>query len=294
MAPVHPDMIAVADRWCQRGWVSPWKPSIAEFEAGEGRMVPPRSSCFAAFDGWNGLVEGLTQSLTVHCGTAIERVTHDADGWTLHGRDPLRPAGRFSALVLAVPGPEALALLRPVDDHAQAAPDVLDRIERVRWNASWVTSIDFAVARSLSFDIALIRDDPILERAVRVPLPGAEEAAYGTERWQLQARASWSNHFAHLPAAEAARWMQRAFLARTAAAMVPRTAAARLWRWAFPAKPLHVPFVWDRARTLGLCGDWLGGSSLESAFLSGTDLGRAIRQALVQGEGERNPIESQA
>ena len=52
--------------------------------------------------------------------------------------------------------------------------------------------------------------------------------------------------------------------------------AAHRWRYSQPREPLPEPFLFDRGLRVGLCGDWCGGSRVESAFLSGMALGMAV------------------
>jgi predicted NAD/FAD-dependent oxidoreductase len=52
--------------------------------------------------------------------------------------------------------------------------------------------------------------------------------------------------------------------------------AAHRWRYALVETPLGAPFLHDAARGLGACGDWCLGPRIESAWLSGVALGRAL------------------
>jgi predicted NAD/FAD-dependent oxidoreductase len=70
--------------------------------------------------------------------------------------------------------------------------------------------------------------------------------------------------------------MQRAFAARLARPLAQKNCVAIHWHAAAPAEPLAQPYLWDPDRAVGLAGDWCGGARIESAFLSGTALARAI------------------
>jgi hypothetical protein len=52
--------------------------------------------------------------------------------------------------------------------------------------------------------------------------------------------------------------------------------ASHRWRFARTDRPLGVPFLWDPDARLGVCGDWTFGGRVESAFLSGDQVARAI------------------
>ena len=106
--------------------------------------------------------------------------------------------------------------------------------------------------------------------------PGRTNGEGVAERWLLHARASWSNGFVDLAPDDAARWMQRAFAARLARPLAQRSCSAHLWRAALPVQPLPEGYLWDAPAALGLAGDWCGGARIETAFLSGQALARAI------------------
>ncbi len=74
-----------------------------------------------------------------------------------------------------------------------------------------------------------------------------------------------------------------AVIARLARAVgAPTTFAfvqAHRWRYATPTTSFETPSVVDPALRLALAGDWLGGSRIEGAFLSGLDAARRIISA---------------
>ncbi len=56
----------------------------------------------------------------------------------------------------------------------------------------------------------------------------------------------------------------------------PRVAVAHRWRYATPTPSAECGSMFDAARGLALAGDWLGGSRIEGAYLSGLDVARQI------------------
>jgi renalase len=52
------------------------------------------------------------------------------------------------------------------------------------------------------------------------------------------------------------------------------------WRYANVETPLGQPFLLDRDRQIGACGDWCIGNRVEAAFLSGHSLGVALSELL--------------
>jgi hypothetical protein len=182
---------------------------------------------------------------------------------------PLGIAG-FDGLVLALPSVVARGLLGGV-------PELAALLEPVRWDACWTAGVSLSRPSGIEFDVAFIRDDPILAWAAReCSKPRRRKGPESAERWLLQARPTWSNNFGHLAPDDAARWMQRAFAARLARPMAQKSTMAMRWAHATPAAPLSQSFLWDSVRKLGLAGDWCGGASVEAAFLSGCGVAGAI------------------
>lgn len=266
---------ATLQAWSAAGWVQRWEPALAAFEHGQGSRMSSAVSCYVGMPTMHAIAERLGAGLDVVYRAQVGRITRGSAEWYLFDRDgrPLGISG-FDGLVLAVPSPMALELVRGVD--GLAAP-LAPRLEPIAWDACWTTSVVFSRMGNIEFDVAFIRDDPILSWAAREgSKPGRELPAGVPERWLLQARPTWSKNFAHLTPDEAGRWMQRAFAARLARPMQQRSCIAVHWPYASPLGQFGAPCHWDASQTFGMAGDWCTGSSVESAYLSGTALAQAI------------------
>ena len=57
-------------------------------------------------------------------------------------------------------------------------------------------------------------------------------------------------------------------------------------RWAFSSVPnaLNEKFLYDNKLRFGVCGDWLNGSRVEGAFMSGYHLSNKIFESLFPSE----------
>ena len=99
----------------------------------------------------------------------------------------------------------------------------------------------------------------------------------GPEAWVIQASAEWSNR--HLEAdpvvVSTALMAEFGRLTRTPLP-VPLLARAHRWRYAMSGSSGKA-FLWNESIGLGVCGDWLIGPNVESAWLSGTALGQEMR-----------------
>jgi predicted NAD/FAD-dependent oxidoreductase len=270
---------AQVERWLADGCVQRWDPVLAEFDKGQGMVVKATAPAYVGVPSMQSLAEHLAENLDIVFGAEVGRIARGSAEWYLFDAQdrPLGIAG-FDGLVLAVPSPVALGLLRALAEFApEAVPDLAARLEAVTWDACWSACVSLSRPSGIEFDVAFIRDDPILGWAGREgSKPGRRSAAGVAERWILQARASWSNSFPDLSPDDAGRWMQRAFAARLARPLLQKACLAVRWQHASPVGLFEPGHVWDAERRIGVAGDWCGGSSIESAFLSGQGVARSI------------------
>jgi predicted NAD/FAD-dependent oxidoreductase len=270
---------AQIDRWLAEGVLQRWDPVLAEFDKGQGMVVKASSVAYVGVPSMQAIAERLATDLEVHYDAEVGRIARGSAEWYLFDIQD-RPLGisGFDGLVLALPSPSSLGLLRALAEFApEAVPEGLDRLDGVAWDACWSACIALSRPSGIEFDVAFIRDDPILSWAAREgSKPGRQPGPGVAERWLLQARSSWSNGFPDMAPDDAARWMQRAFAARLARPLLQKSCVALRWAQASPVGLFEPVYVWDAPRRVGLCGDWCGGSSIESAFLSGQGIGLAI------------------
>ncbi len=169
--------------------------------------------------------------------------------------------------VIATPAEQASALLEPI------APVFAAQAAAVRSIACWTVMLAFA--EKLAADTDWLQGGPgdAIGLAVR---NNAKPGRTGPDAWVLQASAEWSR--AHLEADPdwIADALTVAFAMRIAAALPsPIARAAHRWRYANPVAA-GPGIMFDAARKLGVCGDWLLGPGVEAAWLSGNSLGARI------------------
>jgi predicted NAD/FAD-dependent oxidoreductase len=258
-------------RWVGADLLRTWDAQIADLSNGQGTLLAPTTARFVGVPAMQSIAGFLARGLDVALNTTVGRIERTGRQWMLHdAQGAALDAAGFDGLVLAIPSVDALPLVRAQSAFAPA-------LESVRWDACWTACLCLSRASNIEFDGAFINDDPILAWAARENSKPLRRCGSGVgERWLLQARPNWSNNFVDLPHEEAARWMQRAFAARLARPLAQKTCVALRWHAAAPAEPLTEAYLWDPERAIGMAGDWCGGARIESAFLSGMALARAI------------------
>lgn len=252
----EPEFEQVVQDWQHRGLARPWTDTFSV--AGDGVLTPKSGPVrWAAPGGLRGLVEDLAQGLDVRQ-TTVEAVT---PGLRVDGE----PA---EAVVLAMPDPQARRLLDPAFEEELAALD--DPFEPVlaltaRWTeASWP-----------GVDGVFVSGDPILSW---IADDGRRRDDFAPV---LVAHSTPDFAAEHLGAPDqAAPLMELAV--RDVLGIASEATSSRVHRWSF-ARPTgrreQTHFL--GGQRIGFCGDaWSDKPRVESAYLSGVALGRALAEQL--------------
>ena len=266
-------------RWQQAGVAALWDARLASFD-GSSWFTPetplerfvgtPRMTSPAAW-----LVQGLQQAgerAQTQWQTTVQRLERQADGWTITSAEHGLHAQRYSAVLLAVPAPQAVPLLQPV----AAAGTAVAASARMR--GSWAVMVRCPAPVPLPWDGAFINDGPLRWVARDSSKPG-RTVPPGMETWLLHASPEWSE--AHIE--DSADAVTGTLLAAFAALGGPSThlvqATAHRWRYADTEPALAQGHWWDATACVGMCGDWLNGGKVEGAWLSGQSLAQQVLQA---------------
>jgi renalase len=192
------------------------------------------------------------------------------------------------AVVLAVPAPEAMRLLRAV------APEVVASLAGVTMAPCWTLMLGLE-ARLDAPDVLHPGAGPVSWASRDSARPGApgttghcagaavgldvaegSGSGNGVERWVVQAGPAWSRAWLGRPADEVATALLAAFAELVGVLSATMYSTATLWREARTEQALGEPCLWDAARGLGLCGDWCLGARVEAAWISGDSLAGRI------------------
>ncbi len=269
--------------------VQPWQARWVRVLDADGQHVvetPPAETRWIATPGMNALVkhwaQGLDDAGGHRCWWSTEVVALQPDAvcprrWQLrvHGdHDTPTVHGGFDAVLLALPHPQALALLRAsglaaawqerLQDEVRVAPcwALMLAWPQAPQDADWGPPWD--AARSDHHRIAWVA------RETSKPQRGP------VARWIVQASPIWSaEHLEDDPQRITAKLL-RAFAELTGIAATPEHAVAHRWRYAQTQQALGQPCLWDAPSGLGLCGDWCLGHRVEDAFLSGLELALTV------------------
>jgi len=259
-----PGFRAEVARWERAGVAVPWYPLVKRLDGdGVANRVDPVAR-FVGAPRMTAPAAMLGSALALYTGQAITALQRDSSGWRLSSDGEALPACRFDAVVLALPAPQAAALLR------DAAPVYATLSAQVPMAPCWTLMAQYPAPLATGFDAAQVDSGPLRWIARDRTKPGR----VGQESWVLQASAAWSAAHIEADAEEVAAALITAFIALGGAP--PVQWSAHRWRYATAAAPRTEGCLWDADARLGLCGDWLGGDTVEAAWLSGRKLAHEI------------------
>lgn len=252
-----PGFVRLVQSWQAAGLAAPWP------AAGDDSWV--------GVPGMNAPARAMADRFDVRRGQRVTALEAWPDGWHLRLADEQETAGPFAAAIVAVPAEQAGPLL------AAIAPDWSALALATRSSPCWTVMAAFAARLPLETDVIKKRG-PIGWAARNSAKPGRS----GPEAWVIQADADWSAANLEMTAEQAQDRLLRIF-AETTGLDLPQTLSLSAHRWRYAKSgtaergtaergTAERTALWDPDRRLGVCGDWLLGPRVESAFLSGTGL----------------------
>ncbi len=260
----------------QSGWLQPWPAQLAR----GGVPLDADTRIFLPVPGMPALCQHLLQGIATHWLFEVQHLQRDGQGWRVQDAQGQHPE-RFDAVVLALPPAQAAPLLAP---------------HQIDW-AGWASSVpmqpcwtlmgvadeskpntDPDQGPSTTWDLARPWAGP-LACALRSDARPGRERRPGQAHWVLHARADWSQRHLEQPAAWVQAQLQAALERELGQPVHWLHSVVHRWRYAMLAQSLPAPASgcwWDAAQGLGVCGDFLGGSGAEGAWLSAQALVRAL------------------
>lgn len=251
-----PEFAQVVDRWQAAGLARPWTSELAVLGDGE-RGRAPGPVRWAASGGLRSLVAALAEGLPVELEREVKRV---GPGPTVDGE----PA---DAVVLAMPDPQARRLL---DDRVPAAALVDGR----EWRSVIAVAAGWKQREWPPMSAAFVNDHPLLSLVADDGDRRGDGApvlvAHTTD--ELARRCDARPDDAVAPVLDALRLL-------LGLRSDPLWTHAHRWRYASPPDDRDAPFhLGDDG--VALAGDGWGSPKVETAWRSGTELGRALGERL--------------
>ena len=283
------DFHAQVQRWVQAGAAALWPGRIASYSSSHSASgFVPSSTALARYVGTPrmtapahylmrmlGDLSAPAMPVQFHLQSTVQTLEAQDGAWQLRtleaGVQPQIQPHHYRTVLLAMPAPQALALLNPV------APDGAALAASATMRGCWAVMLRCSAAVNLSFDGAFIDGGPLSWIARDSSKPGRT----GPETWLLHASAEWSEAHIEDDAAKVCAALLQAFAALGGPDPASVQATAHRWRYADSAPALTAGCWWSADARLGACGDWLNGGKVEGAWLSGRALARSALAALA-------------
>ena len=264
----------------------PWSANTVRVLDSHGMVaaaaLPAREAHLVPSPGMNALVkEWAAPLLNVEVKTRVIAIEVDAlntKQWQLRTTgtdDTVHVYSGFDAVVLAIPSPQAQALLATCKKGAALG----QKISKVTVEPCWTLMLAFPQAMQPNMWTLGPQWNAARSTHHRVAWLARESSKPGRgpiERWTVQASAAWSQeHLQDDPKRVQAK-LTKAFTEITGIRAEPSHVDTQRWLYAKTGTPLGKSHLWDAKSGLGVCGDWCLGHRVEDAFVSGLELALAI------------------
>ena len=273
----------------QPGLCKPWSANAVRVLDAQGRVVeaarPGAEPHWVAVPGMNALVRAWAEPLAaagqIELRTRVTGITRDAldaRRWQLQTEAPGDAShvyGGFDGVVLALPAPQALALLQA----GSVAPAIAKKVATVQTAPCWTLMLAFPNAQQPGLTTLGPQWNAARSTHHRISWLARESSKPGrttVERWTVQASPAWSAEHLEDDADRVQSKLLKAFSEVTGIRAQPAHADTRRWRYAQTTQPLGQSHLWDASLALGACGDWCLGHRLEDAFVSGLEMALAV------------------
>ena len=266
----HPEFRAEVARWQQAGVADLWAPRLWRFDGDSREHRESSVERFVGTPAMTAPARYLASTLSVQAQSNIQQIRRQAQGWQLSSAEHGWLETNFSAILLAVPGPQVAPLLK------QLEPGLVALADSAVMRGSWALMLRFAEPVDLAFDAAFVNQGPLRWIARNSSKPGRS----GEETWLLHARPEWSEAYLEDDPERVAEALLYAFAQLGGPA--PQAWTAHRWRYADTEPPLEEACAWRPEVGLGLCGDWLNGGKVEGAWLSGRALAERVLRSFAR------------
>ncbi|XP_064975746.1 uncharacterized protein LOC135618631 isoform X2 [Musa acuminata AAA Group] len=292
----------LVDRWLEKGLVREWKGLLVELEAGgHASPVPYSASRYVGMKGMRSLMDSII-SQVICCYTQsrmanivrpcwISKLEPFNGTWRLAEQE--KPHGQFDAVVIAHNGKCANRLL-----SSSGLPQLTKQMKTLELSSIWALLAAFEdplpISQNRDFEGAFVKGVDSLSWMsnntsklfpLESDLPQCwtffSTAAYGKRNKVPQE---------NIPSATAEKvkddileGVESALGLSKGSLQKPFYTRVQLWGAALPTNSPEIPCIFDPNGRAGICGDWLLGSSVEAAALSGMSLAHHMADYFQSG-----------
>ncbi|XP_014492093.1 uncharacterized protein LOC106754576 [Vigna radiata var. radiata] len=280
----------IVNGWMERGLVREWHGTVGELHNGGG-FVPfvPSPRRYVATNGMRFLADSLLSQarlVDVVRPCWISKLEPFNGSW--HLSENGKPCGKFDAIVIAHNGKCANRLLM-----TSGLPLIAKQMKRLELSSIWALlaafedPLPFSGSTEVPFEGAFVRGVDSVSWMANNTKKLLISQSGGPHCWTFLSTAAYGKQNKvpqeNIPSATAAK-VKAGMLEGVESALglpkgsLPKPSYTRLQLWgaALPTNTPGVPCIFDPFGRAGICGDWLLGSNIEAAVLSGIALANHI------------------
>ncbi len=269
-----PDFALEVQHWHSRGWVKAWSPALYSYRDGQLKASADTQTRWVGTPRMSALTRALVGQLPLQSACRISRLSRRQQQWRLYDQAG-HEHGPFDHLILAIPAPQATALINSISGLAAATAGVA-------MQPTWAVALGYERPLPTPVEACFIQDQRLAWVARNSSKPGRTGQL---DTWILHASDAWSDRHRDLPATAVFEQLTHTLAAVLGTSLPgPTLALAHRWLYARPAKVQNWGALTDDSLSLQLCGDWCLSGRVEDAWRSGQV---AARRLLVQSEPEK-------
>jgi len=260
---------AVCD-WQARGWVAEWSPNLYQARGGQLSPSADEQLRWIGVPQMSSIARGLLGDIPVTLSCRITEVFRGEEFWTLVDATGASH-GPFSQVIIALPAPQASALLA-------SAPKLAAVAASVAMEPTWAVALGFSTPLETGLDACFVQDDALDWLARHNSKPGRDDRL---DTWVLHATSTWSRQHLDLPKEQVIEQLHGAFAELIDCAVpAPEFTLAHRWLYARPSQSHEWGALADAHLGLYACGDWCLSGRVEGAWLSGQEAARRLLENL--------------
>ncbi|MDE1165048.1 MAG: FAD-dependent oxidoreductase [Pseudomonas sp.] len=258
------------NQWKAQGLVAEWTPLLYNAKEGQLSPSPDEQVRYVGTPRMGAIAKAMAveEFTTFNC--RITEVFRGAHHWHLLDAEGCSH-GPFSHVIVAVPAPQATALLA-------AAPKLAGVVAGVQMEPTWAIALAFDTPLETPMQGCFVQGSPLDWVARNRSKPGRNDSP---DTWVLHATSQWSKQHIDLPKEAVIEHLHGAFAELVNCAMpAPAFSIAHRWLYARPAGNHEWGALADADLGLYVCGDWCLSGRVEGAWLSGQDAARRLIEHL--------------
>lgn len=260
-----PRFIEEVDHWRQAGIVDIWTPQLKVYEAQQWRISKSTETRYVGTPQMNSPGKHLAEGLSIQYEKTIAKLEKRDHQWVLHCSESGELADLYDVVLIALPAPQASALLKHQDARATSIANL------AQMKACWTMMASFPNQPTTDFEAAFINQEIISWICQNSSKPMRTGNV-----WTIHGSPSWSQDNVELSKEDAQGQILECLTRLGFNCQDPEISMHR-WRYASGGLKNAIGFLSLPDIGLGLCGDWLNGGRVEGAWLSGLELAAAIK-----------------